>query len=444
MKIKNILIIGTLLVSICTFAQKDELKALKKIYDKDETSDKDILEFKSTLIKVKPLIDGSNESDKIYFDYYNSLPPFMEMMNLTQSKPEEMKKEQVLKKYFSVQNILNLSTAITNLLEFEKKSNKQIFTKEIQEEIIPDFKPFLISYAIVLDKDKNHKESADVLYAVYQLDKKDQEKLYYAANYAVTANNYDDALKYYLELKTLNYSGEATQYYAYNKANKQEEYFNTKEQRESFIKLGTHDKPRDEKITSKRGEIYKNIALIYVNKGKNEEAKQAYADARKVNPDDNSLLLNEANLYLTLNDFDMYTKLVNEALAKDPNNVEMVFNLGVISANANKLDAAEGYYKKAIEIDPKYFNAYLNLAELKMRSDQKYVDEINKLGTSDKDLKRYEVVKTERNKNFLSILPILEKAVELDSTNDPAKKTLLSVYKALEMTDKVKEMKAKM
>ena len=124
--------------------------------------------------------------------------------------------------------------------------------------------------------------------------------------------------------------------------------------------------------------------------------------------------------------------------------MDLIFNLGVISDKANKLDEAEKYYKRAIEINPEYFNAYLNLAEIKLRGDQKFVDEMNKLGTSEKDNKRYEVIKGERNKNFLSILPLLEKAVQLDSANEPAKKTLLSVYNALEMTDKYKALKAKM
>ena len=34
MKIKKILVAGALIVSVSTFAQKDELKALRKIYNK--------------------------------------------------------------------------------------------------------------------------------------------------------------------------------------------------------------------------------------------------------------------------------------------------------------------------------------------------------------------------------------------------------------------------
>ena len=45
-----------------------------------------------------------------------------------------------------------------------------------------------------------------------------------------------------------------------------------------------------------------------------------------------------------------YQTKITAVLAKDPNNAEMLYNLGVISDTANKLDAAEGYYKKAIEI----------------------------------------------------------------------------------------------
>jgi len=245
-------------------------------------------------------------------------------------------------------------------------------------------------------------------------------------------------------LKTLNYTGEATIYWAMNKVSKKEETFNSKAERDLFLKTGTHEKPRDEKSESKRGEIYKNIALILVSQDKTQEAITAIEDARKANPEDSTLLITEADLYLKLNDVANYTKLVNEALLKDPKNVDLVFNLGVMSSNANNLVEAEKHYKKALELDPNYFNANLNLAELKLRGDEKFVTEMNKLGTSEKDNKRYDTLKSEREKNFKSVLPYLEKAVEIDSTNDAAKKTLLSVYNALEMTDKYKALKAKM
>ena len=91
----------------------------------------------------------------------------------------------------------------------------------------------------------------------------------------------------------------------------------------------------------------------------------------------------------------------------------------------------------------------LNIEEL---SDTKLRDEILRteeqikiLELTEKEYNGYlQLLKAEREKNFNAILPYLEKAVELDPTSQPAKKTLLSVYNALEMTDKYKALKAKL
>jgi len=69
---------------------------------------------------------------------------------------------------------------------------------------------------------------------------------------------------------------------------------------------------------------------------------------------------------------------------------------------------------------------------------------MNKLGTSDKDMKRYAVLKTQRQNIFKSAIPYLEKALEVDSKNDDVAKTLLNVYSALEMTAEKKALEAKM
>jgi predicted Zn-dependent protease len=435
MKIKQIVLTASILVSVSAFAQKDELKVLKKIYAKETPKPEDVQEYKTNLTKLESV--ATLEGDKISLGFYKSMCPLIEVSALGQTATPAQKANIMTPK-----KVTEMQKGLTETLEYEKKSGKKVYTDDINTKVAI-YKPELINLAVALGESKKYKEASDVLYSIYLLDKKDQDKLFYAASYSVTALDYDKALEYYTELKTLNYTGEGTVYWAENKVTKVEESFPTKNDRDLFIKTGTHEKPRDEKLESRRGEIYKNIALILIEKGRIEEAKAAVADARKANPEDSSLILTEADLYLKLNDFDNYTRLVNEALAKDPNNVDLVYNLGVISANANKLEDAEKYYKRALEINPNYFNANLNLAELKLRADEKWVTEMNKLGTSEKDNKRYEVLKAERDKNFKSVLPYLEKAVELQPDNESAKKTLLSVYNALEMTDKYKALKAK-
>ncbi|WP_392388828.1 tetratricopeptide repeat protein [Flavobacterium piscinae] len=116
----------------------------------------------------------------------------------------------------------------------------------------------------------------------------------------------------------------------------------------------------------------------------------------------------------------------------------------MISGTSQNQTDAEKYYKKAIEINPNYSNAYLNLAILKLDSDGKLVEEMNKLGNSAKDNKRYDELKVQRENVFKEALPYLEKVVELSPNNLEAKQTLLNVYTSLDMTEKYKALKATM
>lgn len=443
MKIRNFFIVGTMLISAVTFAQKDELKALKKIYAKDEIKGDDLAEYKSLVTKLEPL--AIEEGDKVYAGFYKSMIPILESLAIDQKMPPAQIQAQLVK-LFNSKSISSVADGLTATLEYEKKSGKKVYTDDINE-TITSFKPQLLNAAIELGNLKKYKEASEILYAIYKLDKKDQEKLYFAASYAVNAKDYDNALVYYTELKELNYSGEGTGYYAVNKTSKLEEFFGNdkaaKESRDNFVRLGTHEKPREEKIQSKKGEIFKNIALILLDKGKDEDAKKAILDARKANPDDVSLLITEADFYLKEKDYTNYTRVVNEALAKEPNNKQLLFNLGVISADSNKLEDAEKYYKKAIEIDGNYFDAYLNISELKLRSDKIFVKQMNELGTSAADNKKFDELRAKQIANYKEVLPYLEKAYSLQPDNDDARKTLMSVYQALEMMDKYKELKAK-
>lgn len=122
----------------------------------------------------------------------------------------------------------------------------------------------------------------------------------------------------------------------------------------------------------------------------------------------------------------------------------MIFNLGVISSNAKNAADAEKYYNRAIEINPKYLNAYINMAALKLDKEGVIIAEMNKLGTSDKDMQRYDVLKKQRQDLFRTAIPYLTEALELDPKNEDVSKTLLGVYSALEMTAEKKALEAKM
>lgn len=440
MKIKQIIIAGALLVSVTSFAQKDELKVLKKIYSKETPKADDIIEYKTTVNKLQSL--AVEVSDKVYANFYKAMTPVVES-NAIDKTLTPLQIEMQMGKLISPKIISDLATTVNATLAYEAKpENKKIFTEDIATKMTA-FKPQLLNYAINLGNEKKYKESAEVLYSIYLLNPKDQETLYYAANYATNGHDYDKALQYYKELKTLNYTGEGTLYFATNKASGVEENYPSKNVRDSFVKLGTHISSRDEKIPSRKGEIVRNIALILVDQGKVEEAKDALQDARKENPEDAGLIVAEANIYLNLKDAVNYKRLITEALEKNPNDEVLIFNLGVTCANANQLEDAEKYYRKAIELKPDFINAYLNLADLVLKPDAKIVEDMNKIkGTSDSEMKKYNVLKEQRQKMFLKAMPLYEKAYQLDPKDNLVKNNLKSVYNFLEMTDKAKALKA--
>ncbi|MFD0778915.1 tetratricopeptide repeat protein [Flavobacterium myungsuense] len=311
MKSKYVVLASALMISVSTFAQKDQIKAAEKALKNGNST-----EAKTILLQAESLIGAATDSEKAQY-YFVKGNTLLDLAN---------------KKIDVAKNQLDAAKAYQDLIAVEKISGKSKYTSQA-ETSITDIKGKLLSSAIEDGTNKKYSEASKTLYTVYELDKSDLEKLYYAASYAVNAQEYDTALSYYNELKAQNFSGEGMSYFAKNVLTEKEDYFGTtpeaKADRDSKVKLKVYIDPRDEKIPSKRGEIYKNIALILVQEGKVDEAKKALSEARVANPDDSSLTLTEADLYLKLEDFTTYKKLISEVLEKNPNDPDLLFNLGL-------------------------------------------------------------------------------------------------------------------
>ena len=421
MKSKYVILASALLISVATFAQKDQIKAAEKALKGGNPQ-----EAATILQGAESVISNATDAEKAQYFFVKGNA----LLDLANKKVEEGK------------NLSLAAKSYQDLLAIEKASGKNKYSSQATTSIIT-IKGKLINSAIEDTKSDKAIVGAGKLYDAYLLDKKDTINLYYAASTYVNGKDYATALKLYEELKAINYSGKGTSYLAVSKLTGQEDLFNNVKERDLAVKIGTHEKPKTEAIPSKRGEIYKNIALILVQDGKTEEAKKAISDARKANPEDTSLTLAEANLYLETKDFETYKKLIAEVLEKNPNDAELIFNLGVLSANAKNSVEAEKYYKRVIEINPKYVNAYINMAALKLEDEKVIIDEMNKLGTTANEMKRYEVLKTKRENLFKSAIPYLQKAHELNPTDIDVAKTLLNVYSALEMTTEVKALRIK-
>ena len=162
----------------------------------------------------------------------------------------------------------------------------------------------------------------------------------------------------------------------------------------------------------------------------------------KESPDDTSLMLAQADIYYQAGDKKKYSEIVESVIEKEPNNASLYYNLGVAAMQMEAPKKAIGYYKKAVELDPKMTNAYVNLASATLMKEQSIIDEMNGLGMSNADNKRYEELQKERTALYKEAIPYLETAVELDDNNAQAIQTLINIHSQLGNEDKVAKYKA--
>ncbi len=412
---KQIIIALALLVSTFSFSQKDEIKAAEKALKNENFAD-----AKAAISSAEGLIGSADDKTKAKFYFLKGQALYAN----------------------GVGSNADIETAIKSLdmvATVEGAGGK--YSEDVSELKQAMLSNFLTKGQAALES-KQYVKSSDNFENAYRMSVKDTAYLYYAASTAVSGQDYDKALEYYAELKDLGYNGNEMLFTAVDVETNEVENFDSKSLRDISIKAGTHIKPEDKNSGSKSSEIVKNIALIYINKGDNEKAAAAMKDARKENPDDLGLLISEANIMLKLDNKDEFKRLMEEATTKDPDNAELQYNLGVIAAEGGDKEIAIKYYKKAIELNPKYADAHNNMAVLILEKDQAIIEKMNALGTSSADNKKYDEYKLQRLEIYKEALPYLETAFKV-KPNIFTAKTLMNIYSSIDDTPKFKEMKAK-
>ncbi len=408
---KQLIIALAISISAFSFAQKKELKAVEKAIKSNNFA-----EAKTALATVEPMLGSLDAKLMTKYNYLKGVALYA--------------------------NGAGTNADIDAAIEYLNKaeSGYKVEVSQLKNDMVNK----ILEKGNKAYEGKKFGAASEYFEKVYNMRKQDTVYLYYAAATAVNAPDYDRALVLYQQLKDLNYTGIETKYYAVNKASNEKEAFPNKQLRDVAVKTSkTHSSPSEEKSDSKRGEIVKNVALIYISQGDNDKAIQAIKDAKAEAPDDINLILSEANIYYKMGDSAKFKELMEIATKMDPENAELQYNLGVISAESDQPDEAMAYYKKAIELDPNYTNAYINSAALVLGREEALIKEMNGLGTSAADDRRYEELRTQRQDLYKEAIPFLTKALEMNPKSTSAATTLMNIYSVLGETDKYKAMKAK-
>lgn len=415
---KLVIFICALVISNGMYAQKDELKALEKALKKEEFA-----QAKQAIGPAEGMLGNMDDKMKAKF-YFLKAQALYAGGNVNDEDLDAL-----------IKSLEDLSNAQKAMGKFSYSEDAGVIASGLYD-------TYARKAQDAVDK-KNNSLASKRFEEMYRIKPQDTTMLYYAASYAVNDGDYDTSLKYYKELIDLGYTGITTNYYATNVETGVEEYFSTVENRNIAVLSKEYKNPRMEKTTSRQAEITKNIALIYVAQDKPDLALEYMDDARKANPDDLGLLLSEANVHLKMGDKEKFKALMEEATTKDPDNAELQYNLGVLAAEGGNNEDAKKYYEKAIALDPNYADAYTNMAVVILSGEEAIVEEMNGLGTSAADNRRYDELKEERLKLYEASIPYLEKALELKSANISAAQTLMNIYSAMGQTDKYKAMKAR-
>lgn len=288
---RKLILSATILLSVATFAQKEELKTLKKIYSKTSISEKDLQEYKIASDALQKL--AIEEYDNVYARFYKTMYPTVVLA----SKKEKASLEEQMK-LNDPQFIKEYGAVINETIAFEKKIDKKLYTDQLIEEK-EQFKKSLSSFAMNLNNSSKFKEASTVFYSLYVFDSKNEgSSLQNAAILAIQAQDYVLAEKYYEEFYESDYFKNGTIYYAVNKANGNEENIGSREMRTKYIGMGLYEKPRDEKVNKNKAEILRTLSILYAqNESDKSKLEKTVAEARKLLPDDQDLLTTQFNLY---------------------------------------------------------------------------------------------------------------------------------------------------
>jgi len=422
---RNIVCIALIALCFNVQAQKKELRKIDKLVLESFWE-----EAKDELETSKSLILSSEDKYKAQFYFYdakvsNELKDFKNAINSLNNL-----------------NKLNPNSNLPTKLELEYSNLGIVISNSV------------VNSAVTDNQNSNFLDAAEKLIMAYEMDMdKNIDYLYFAAGSAVNGKDYDLSLEYYLKLKNMGYTGIVDEYFVTNNETGVEEKVSQTEY--DLLKTSKdYSNPRIGQTESRFPEIVKNIALIYVQQGKNDLAEAAIKEAREIQPDDVSLLLNEADLYIRIsnnsdNDEDRllyrnkFKTLMEKAIELDPDNGILYYNLGVIYAEQGELALAKEKYSQAIKLVPDYVDAYLNLVSVILEDEVSIVEEMNSLGTSKKDNLRYDELKVKREDLYRECVPLLEELLNVSPTNIDALNTLKNIYGVLGNNEAFMRIKAK-
>jgi len=122
-----------------------------------------------------------------------------------------------------------------------------------------------------------------------------------------------------------------------------------------------------------------NLANIYRDEGRAEEAEALYGEAMEAEPDYELSYNNQGNIYMDSGRYDEAILMYKKAIEVNPQYSGSYYNLGNVYQNTGEVEESIRWYEEAIALNPEFAEAYNNLGNA-----------YKKLGDVAKSLEAYE------------------------------------------------------
>ena len=450
---KLILSIATLAVMGGLFAQETEINAAYSAFESNNTAS-----AKAELSKVAGQIDSNLIKPESKAKYYfvagqialqegNSLEAaklFGELGKYENGIMYSVRNKSTKNtEYYATRAEAEKAAASGDYAKMKEESLKPNYTLLIQDKLATKAQGLLQQAQTAMDGGRDLEAGDRLLEASYlaKVIGGDADMLSYNAAISYhKGKDYQKAFELYKKLIENNYTGASSFWSAVEKASGNEISFKSKGDAELQQKLGVVSNVKEVKIPSVEQDLYTYTLGTLVELKKYDPIVEKIVAKY---PKDTKIQGLAGSVYHLSGKEDMFlTKLIENAKA-NPNDPENYFNIGVLYMQKNRDNDALEYFEKAIKADPKYKNAYTNIALIKVKPEKEYIEVINaNLGVSTKEKQVYKEYTGKRKALYLEALPYLEKAFELDKTDYESAKILRQAYQAAEMFDKEDQMRA--
>lgn len=266
---------------------------------------------------------------------------------------------------------------------------------------------------------------------------------YYAGIAMLQTDNKAEAAKMLQDLIEEGFTGVQTNYIATEKDSGKQVSFASKADMDTQVKLGLASNPKTETTESLEEELFSNTTYAWYSLENWDKALEVGKQGLAKFPQNENMNQLIAGVYFKTGNVNEFEKTLRDKIQSGNAAAIDYFNLAkTIEDNDGDLEEAKALYNQAIQIDPNFADAYLNLAYAIIKPEHEYVQLMNQnLGTSASEKKIYEENKAKRKDLYSEALPHLEKAYNLKPENINLIKVLQNAYEVVENDDKYFEFR---